>query len=317
MTRRLVCIVSACLYVSTAAGDHTGQHLSVPYQISSELLHRINLNLAAPALPLHAIPIAVGSAAEPANAAGQTVRAVPIQNFWHHIDPAEHDALAAAARLPPERIKAMLDSDDPRAIGVAIFALDQQEDLRGLLSLRRLLTDYRATVPYGLRLDPSRPGVDVVYTSAPQRVDMYYASIMQGWFGVYPSDREFDEQFGHIEDPWALARPWAAKLARTRDPAAIEAIKASIRALPETLRWAIIAEDAALSSRFTPLEAKEELDGLSPAVKAAIDDQTVELPPDPLYRLSDRASVAALFARYGALTRTPDASRNSSNGVTK
>lgn len=236
------------------------------------------------------------------------LRTLPLQNFWHLIDPAEHDALLAAARLPPERIKAMLDSDDPRAIGVAIFALDQQEDLRGLLSLRRLLTDYRATVPYGLRLDPSRPGVDVVYTSAPQRVDMYYASIMQGWFGVYPSDRGFDEQFGRIDDPWMLARPWAAKLARTRDAAAIEAIKASIKALPETLRWAIIAEDAALSSRFTPLEAKEELDRLSPAVKVAIDDQKVELPPDPLYRLSDRASVAALFARYGALTLTPDAS---------
>lgn len=281
--------------------------------MTRSLLQSLCLIGSASAITLSASPIAAGVVAEPANPDGQSVRAVPIQNFWHHIDPAEHDALVAAARMPATQIKAMLESDDPRAIGVAIFALDQQEDLRGLLSLQRLLTDYRATVPYGLRLDPSRPGVDVVYTSAPQRVDMYYASIMQGWFGVYPSHREFDEHFGRIDDPWMLARPWAAKLARTRDPAAIEAIKASISALPETLRWAIIAEDAALASRYSPAEAKRELDRLSPALKHAIESRTVELPPDPLYRLTDRQPVAALYERHAAIMLAPDAPGESDN----
>lgn len=229
------------------------------------------------------------------------IHALPVQNLWHHVDPAEHGSLIAAARMPSTQIKAMLDSDDPRAIGIAIFALDQQEDLRTLLSLRQSLADHRQTVPYGVRVDPPRPGIDPIYTSASQRVDMYYGSIMQGWFGVYPSDRDFDEQFGQIDDPWTLARPWAARLARTRDPAAIEALKASISALPETLRWTIIAEDFALASRYTPLEAQRELDRLSPDLKRAIDRRAVELPPDPLYRLKDRQPVAALYERHAAI----------------
>lgn len=238
---------------------------------------------------LAAIP---SSAAPPVSGPLHTkVFVLPPGNFHRAVPAWTHDALGVAARLSADEIDALIASDDPRALGVAIFALSEQHRPDRLLELSRLLDDARPTIPVGVATAMQSSD----YRTRDQTVSELLRAAYEEWFGVrVASSQQFDELLAGL-DPWADPTPWETRLRRTTDPDDLRALQDEIAGLPETLRWQILMRDAASATRYTPEEARAEIARLSPTTRAAIDARTVRMPPTAPSLNQHPDSVAQLY----------------------
>lgn len=218
--------------------------------------------------------ISSGSPPPVSDALPAKIFVLPPGNFHRAVPPWAHDALGVAARLRADEIDALIESDDPRALGVAIFALSEQHRPDRLLELSRLLDDARPTIPVGVATAMQSSD----YRTRDQTVSELLRATYEEWFGVrVVSKHQFDELFDGL-DPWADPKPWETRLRRTTDPDALRVLKEEIAALPETLRWQILMRDAASAARYTPDEARAEISRLSPSTRAAIDARAMPVP---------------------------------------
>ncbi len=244
------------------------------------------------------VALAAAGWAEDHNALVAQVQVLPRHNQWTLVDPAQQPVLRGLLDMPGAERQALLESSDARLRGIGIFVAEQQGDLETLLSLSAWLTDDRPTAPYALPL--AQPGA---YTSRPQGLGEYLTTVYQEWCGV-DVDRS-RERFAELLEPMQtqaqlMVHPWVVRLRRAaQDPAALQAVKAQVAALPEEVRWAVVTLGHQ-DSRYTREEARALLGALSAPVRAQLQSRAVLPQHEPLFRASTSLHETVL-RQYAAL----------------
>ncbi|MBX3353193.1 MAG: hypothetical protein KF684_09680 [Phycisphaeraceae bacterium] len=185
------------------------------------------------------------------------------------------DPLGVAARLSEPEIDLLLASDDPRALGVAIFALSEQHRPDRLLTLSHLLDDTRLSVPLCISPAISRRQP---FVAEDRTVAATLRAAYNQWFGVRIATRQQFAELLDGVDPWAVSTPWVTRLRLTTEPDPLERLKAEIALLPENLRWLILMESFHTQQQYSPDEAREIIAQLSPNTRAAIDAKALPVP---------------------------------------
>lgn len=195
--------------------------------------------------------------------------------------------LWALSRCEPNELDALLASDDPREVGVGVFVVSARGDLHRMLRLDRQVEDGRPTLPRPVRdrayaIMPER----TLEPPEPQTVAGLTESVLLDWFGLRVADGEgLRRAREEIADPEALVRPWVVRLRMSlndRREAGADVL-ARIVSLPEPLRWAVLA-DAAAVGVLSERDAAPYLRALSSEMKRAIARREPLLPDDPLFK---------------------------------
>ncbi|MBL1216241.1 MAG: hypothetical protein D8M59_01960 [Planctomycetes bacterium] len=227
------------------------------------------------------------------------ITALPRDNQWSLIPPTDRPALRQAATADAETLTALLTSDDPDDIGLAIFIADQQADIESLLSANHLLENESLTLPFALPL--AQPNA---YEAQAQTVSEYLTAVYHHWFGVDVDGSlpRFASLIGEVENPDHLIGPWLVTLVRAEsDEKRLTALKADIDRLPDHVRWAVITVGWC-DSVYTQSEAVQALSDTDLNVLADIREGKPLLPSEPLFRASDSYR-KALYRRALMLTQ--------------
>jgi len=165
-------------------------------------------------------------------------KALPQHGHERWLSTQEIQTLDHISALTIVQIDTYLQSGDANLIGVAIYALDAQQNSERLFSLAALLDDSRVTLP---RVMPGA-GIGQIVTTE-QTVRELLTRVYEDWFGLHiESKAAFDIVFSGIVDSTALIHPWGERLRRARkDPDAQENVLMAIDALQDPQRIAIIS----------------------------------------------------------------------------
>lgn len=208
-------------------------------------------------------------------------------------------ALAHAVHAPPpdlyERqncldllhegdIASLLDSDDPRLIGIGIQAADRHRLLSLLFERPHLADDRRETLPLMVMTSrfPARP------VPVTQTVAEYYRNMIDVWMGVYPvNSKEVTELIPPEADPWSYARVWAVHITRAalhNDPKVLQSTVDGLRLRPQPVRVYAIGWLLTMESNprpITPDAAKDLVRDVSDAAIHSMIERDDAAPPDP------------------------------------
>lgn len=203
----------------------------------------------------------------------------------HRTTPEVIDSLACLDALDERAIGAMLDSDDPRLIGIGIQAADRRRMLDLLLQRPRLADDARPTLPLQrVSVHFGAPPFD-----SPQSVRKFYRGMIEAWFGVTAmSASDMARYFTEGANAWDYARPWAVRLSRAAlsdNPGAIAAVLDDLRTLPPEHRAIVVAWTVSMGEvppALSLAEAKALLADTPPSFRHCLDAATISptLPPD-------------------------------------
>jgi hypothetical protein len=214
------------------------------------------------------------------------------------IDPSQRPLLKKVAEMPAAQRDQLLHSADARLRGVGIFVADQQGDLGVLLSLKDMLTDNAATVPFAVPVDQVGE-----YVVRPQTVADYLTTVYEEWFGVDvdKSQQRFDRLLGPLSDhPQNFVRPWIVRLRRAApDEKAVAELKKTIATLPDEVRWAVVTLGYS-NSLYSRDEARALLGTLSQSVQERLRAREEVLPNEPLFQSTSFR--AAVLRAYGELS---------------
>jgi len=226
---------------------------------------------------------------------GEGVIALPYHATWTLLSSDERTAIEELLACSPDELDSLLESDDPRDLGLGVFVAWWRADLEVLLDLSHLLDDDRPTIPrtdiFARRARWVAEG-EANYWPRDTKVSEVLSYAYTELFGVrtFGSVAKFDETLGQVEDPSSLAEPWRARLHRALvskyrwyDPGPLEEVKAEIRQLPPELRWVVLARTPGGS--FTEHEMLEEIRRLPASIREAPPEQ-LTVPGDPL--ISDK-----------------------------
>lgn len=230
--------------------------------------------------------------ADPARLA-HAVTVLPLHNDRDCFTPEQLAAVEALDAIPDEQIETLLASDDPWAVGIGIHLADVRLRPDLLLRRRALVDDRRPTVPDGACPGGwQNDGVGSGKFSA-HRMSLRRRSseAIHTWFRMLPNTAsDFHAFFPENADAWTYLEPWRVLLSRARqsaDPQRIADAKRRVLDAPPSLRWAILAREAAFPPDedpvFTPGELRDALRALDTATKDAILRDEAPLPPDALW----------------------------------
>lgn len=256
---------------------------------------------------LSAVVFAVGSAdAQPTEAdvdeLVSRITVLPRYNQWGLIEPELRAELREAVRVSPDQRQRLVRKGTAAQRAVGIFVADQQGDIAALLSYADLLDDHEPTLPFA---QPTA-GPDQ-YAQRQQTVGQYLSAAYLEWFGVDvdASPTRFKCLFGDLGDPNHLVHPWIVRLRRAAGSAQQAAqLRKQINALPEEVRWAVLALGYK-SSVYTLEETRKQLTKLSPATREAIDAGANLLPDEPLFRMNGGAFRRVLCEQFRRLVNAP------------
>lgn len=214
-------------------------------------------------------------------------------------------ALAHAVHAPPpdlyERqncldllhegdIASLLDSDDPRLIGIGIQAADRHRLLSLLFSRPHLADDRRETLPLMVMTSrfPARP------VPVTQTVAEYYRNMIDVWMGVYPiNSEEVSDLIPPDADPWSYARVWAVHITRAsihKDPKVLQSAIDGLRLRSPSVRTYAVGWILTMESQpkpITPETVNELVRDVSEATFRSMVERDDAAPPDAALRDDD------------------------------
>ncbi len=284
--------------------------------------------------------------APPEEAIGAGVKALPHPAYMDLLTDEEREALDHLLSISDEQLDILLNSDDPRKIGLGVHVVSTRGDLRRLLELAPLLEDRRPTVPIMHHAQaqpiPATPPNKGHYNTYQTTVAKFLAYEYGLWFGAsisiptpeqeedlrrrfgpsmggYSAMGQFERTLGKVEDPELMVHPWIRRLRRATSygtPEQLEAVKKQVQRLPPELRWAVLASahtefrhvDA--RSGYTKSELVDEFRRLPPALRRASAEQ-LTASTDPTLTKEWLDEMRRGFIEFRAMAerpeRTPDA----------
>lgn len=200
------------------------------------------------------------------------------------------ERLSCLDTLTDAKVVAMLNSDDPRLIGIGIQAADRRRRLDLLTSHPEFAVDTRQTLP-AIVITSDLPPKEGPYK---QSVADFYRGMMDTWFGVWPlTAQEVLDVVPEGADPWNHARPWAVNIHRTalrNDPAQMKAIFDDLRTRPAELRVFAIGWTFTMGGFGSAMTIAEARDLLADVPDESLNSMRVlekDLPPDPALKNAD------------------------------
>lgn len=210
----------------------------------------------------------------------------------------DRDALQNIVAWSPEQIQEALESTDGIQVSLAIYALDQQENVQRLLELSALLDDARSALPFTAPVS-SGP---VVYQD--QSLAEYMTYVYGQWCGVHIEGKErFDSIFSGQIVADSLAKPWIERVRRKAHAGGVDAAMLDrIETLPEPLRVVVVALSAS-DGYLTEQAALGVISAVSPSVVAAVGDGTAGIESDALLSTQPSANkqIRSALERLGVL----------------
>lgn len=276
-------------------------------------------------------------------ALGAGVKALPHPAYMNLFTDDEREALDRLLSISDEQLDILLNSDDPRKIGLRIHVVDARGDLRRLLELAPLLEDDRATVPMMALIQPEPSSILLTppnkgdYNTYQTTVAKFLAGEYALWFGrsivIHTPEQEevlrgrfgpsmggygamgqFERTLGKVEDPELMVHPWIRRLRRAASygtPKQLEAVKEQVQRLPPELRWAVLASAhtefrfAGASSGYTKNELVDEFRRLPPALRQAPAEQ-LAASTDPTLTKEWLDEMRRGFIEFRAMAEQPE-----------
>lgn len=244
------------------------------------------------ALILFALTLFMSSSrADPAAPCIDTIDGLALPSAFLPAPPDMFERLSCLDTLTDAEVEAMLNSDDPRLIGIGIQAADRRRRIDLLASHPEFAIDTRQTLP--VEVMTSNPIPPNAFPMK-QTVADFYRGMMDSWFGVWPlTKQEVLDVIPKGADPWDYARPWVVNIHRTalrNDPAQMQAIFNDLRTRPDELRVFVIGWTFSMGAFPAPItvdEARAAIDDITEATVRSMSELVEGLPPDNALKHED------------------------------
>lgn len=223
------------------------------------------------------------------------VTVLPITRDLFDVPPEERDAWHTAFSLSGSALDRLIATDDPRAVGLAIWLASFHRDLNRLLDLARFAGDDRATIRIA--------GINVGgYNDEPCTVSELIQRSYRYWFGAWFREPEGYVDFAEsISGPEALVKPWVRQLYLFRERSIsqeeLELLKAKIETLDESIRWAVVTKGAWMGV-YSKDEAWNSLRNLSPEIDRGIRARKKLALSDPIWSGRGWESKSRIYDYY-------------------